>query len=108
MRSTGSNPVGNTSESLSQYLARTRGSSHRIGGFDQGKTGVFVPGFSPLDYERKATVLNPQIRVCFRPYPDSAIYGNFEDEKREYSLFYPPENGNLAVIDLGGSLDGKE
>lgn len=101
------NPVGSTSESLKSYLIRLRGLDG-IGGFDHGKTGVFVPGFDPIEFEKRCTVLFPRLEVRSRTCPDSEILNAIEESEREYSLFYSDSRGKVVSVSAGGSADEKD
>jgi hypothetical protein len=105
---TSPNPVGSTSEFLPEYLDRIHGLDAKKGGFDQAKTGVFVPGFDPLDFERKCTLLFPEIEVRCKGTPDNRNFDGKTEFEREYSLFYSTNKGNLPVIHVGGCEHGKD
>lgn len=98
---TGSNPVGSTSNSLSQYLASLRGKAadHE---FSQEKIDLFGDGFDPVAFERKTTILNPSVKVEIGPTPDCKIIYDFVDTEREISLCDPLEKREIAV---GGTPD---
>lgn len=98
---TGSNPVGSTSNFLSQHLASLRGKAadHE---FSQAKLDLFGEGFDPLAYEQKVAILNPSVKVEIVPHPDCKIIYDLEDTEREISLFDPSEKREIAV---GGTPD---
>ena len=100
--STFPNPVGSTSEFLPNYLSRVHGINEKDG-FDHQKTSVFVPGFDPLEFERRCTLLLAGVRVCSRPIPASKKSNVDGEQNREYSLFYSTKEGNLPVTVLGGT-----
>lgn len=104
------NPVGSTatfSLSLSEYLNRTHNLDSVRHGFDHAKTGVFVPGFDPLDFERKCTLLLTGLRVRSCCIPDSERFDGEMENEREISLFYSLDEGNLPLSDRGGTVEEK-
>ena len=93
---TGSNPVGSTSNFLSQHLDSLRGKSDEHE-FSHTNIDVFGDGFDPVAFERKVAVLNPSVKVENGPTPDCKIIYDFVDTEREISLFDPSEEREIAV-----------
>lgn len=96
-RSTVPNPDGSTSNFsellLSDYLGLVQNNV-----FVPLKTGIFVRGFDPYEFERAATVLNPETGVRFTPHPDIQILTPCFGSKVESSPVFSPQNMELAII----------
>ena len=64
--------------------------------FDRSKTGVFVTGFDPREFERATTVLNGITGVPFGPKPDCRNEGVPKDPKLESIPVSPVKKRELG------------
>lgn len=96
-RSTHPNPDGSTRNFLKVPLKDYLGVV-QTNVFEPLKTGVFVRGFDPSEFERAATVLNPETGLCFTPRPDIRILTPDLGSKVESSPVFSPKNMELAII----------